>query len=390
MPYSLPDAATPFHLNFPDEEYSQLQKLLRLSRIGPLTWENQHTAGRYGVSHQWLTSIKDYWLTKFDWRAQERYINSFPNYMIRVEDHKGAVDLHFVALLSAKKNAIPLVLLHGWPGSFLEFLPTLEFFREKYDADALPFHIIVPSLPGYTLSSGPPQDNAWVAEDAARIINTGLSMLNFDQYVVQGGDVGCLIAGILASQYSSVIGIHLNLLPSLDQVEPTDPDLTVWEKEAVESSRKRFATPTMGAAIMNSTRPATLGAVLSSSPLAYLAWIGEKHLEWPEHHLDADHILTTVTLYWLTDTLPRCVYTYRDTFLCGYVHDIPFYDKPFGYSWFKYEPTPGPRKVVEKKGQLVFYRQHESGGHFAAMERPKEFAVDMEDFMQIVLKKVGL
>ncbi|CCF43862.1 epoxide hydrolase, partial [Colletotrichum higginsianum] len=208
MPYSLPDAATPFHLNFPDEEYSQLQKLLRLSRIGPLTWENQHTAGRYGVSHQWLTSIKDYWLTKFDWRAQERYINSFPNYMIRVEDHKGAVDLHFVALLSAKKNAIPLVLLHGWPGSFLEFLPTLEFFREKYDADALPFHIIVPSLPGYTLSSGPPQDNAWVAEDAARIINTGLSMLNFDQYVVQGGDVGCLIAGILASQYSSVIGIH--------------------------------------------------------------------------------------------------------------------------------------------------------------------------------------
>lgn len=88
--------------------------------------------------------------------------------------------------------------------------------------------------------------------------------------------------------------------------------------------------------------------------------IGEKHLEWPEHHLDADHILTTVTLYWLTDALPRCVYTYRDTFLCGYVHDIPFYDKPFGYSWFKYEPTPGPRKVVEKKGQLVSYRQHES------------------------------
>ncbi|TQN65830.1 putative epoxide hydrolase [Colletotrichum shisoi] len=145
-------------------------------------------------------------------------MNSFPNYMIRVEDRKGAVDLHFIVLLSAKKNAIPLVLLHGWygwPGSFLEFLPKLELFREKYDAYALPFHIIVPLLPGYTLSSKSPQDNAWIAEDAARTINTGMSMLNVDQYVVQGGDVGCLVAGILVSQHPSMVGIHCQYLFNL-------------------------------------------------------------------------------------------------------------------------------------------------------------------------------
>lgn len=288
MPYSLPRAATPFTLNFPDEEYLQLQQLLRLSRIGPVTWENQHEDGRYGVPRDWLLSAKDYWLTRFDWRAEERRINSFFNYKLRVEDQKDDVNLHFVALLSTREDAIPLVLLHEWPGSFLEFLPLLELAREKYSSDALPFHIIVPSLPGYTLSSGPPPDKAWVAEDAARIIHNGLQMLNFRKYVVQGRDVGSLIASILATEYGSVIGIHceclsffsrssemltdfvVNLLPSLDRVESTDPGLTPWDIEAVEQSKKHFATPTSGAAIMNSTRPATLGTILSSNPMAYL------------------------------------------------------------------------------------------------------------------------
>ncbi|OLN84907.1 putative epoxide hydrolase 4 [Colletotrichum chlorophyti] len=401
MPYSLPDIAKPFTLSVPDEEYSQFQQLLRLSRIGPPTWESNHQNGRYGVPHQWLVSTKDYWLNKFDWREQERRINSFSHYKIKVEDGKGDVDLHFVALLSAKEDAIPLVLLHGWPGSFLEFLPMLELAREKYSADTLPFHIIVPSLPGYALSSGPPQNRAWIPEDAGRIINNGLKKLKFDRYVVQGGDVGCLIASVLATNYDCVIGVHF---------ETTDPGLTPWEKEAIEHLKNRFATPTAGAAVMNSTRPATLAAILSSNPLAYLAWVGEKFLEWPENHFELDEVLTGVTLYWLTDTLPRCVYTYRDTFLCGYTPSFPFFNKPFGYSWFKYELSPGPKKLIEKKGQLVFYRQHdhvchktdamrffphlltlfEQGGHFAAMERPQDFLVDMEDFMQNLLRKLNL
>jgi pimeloyl-ACP methyl ester carboxylesterase len=208
MVITLPDVARPFKVNFSDNEYSQLQELLRLSRTGPLTWENQHTDGRYGVSHQWLTSTKDYWLTKFDWHAQERRINSFSNYKVTVPDHTGDVELHFLALLSEREDAIPLVLLHGWPGSFLEFIPTLEIARERYTADTLPYNIIVPSLPGYTLSSGPPLDKGWIAEDAARIIDAGLKMLNFGRYIVQGGDVGSLIAVILATKYDSAVGLH--------------------------------------------------------------------------------------------------------------------------------------------------------------------------------------
>jgi pimeloyl-ACP methyl ester carboxylesterase len=152
--------------------------------------------------------MKKYWLTEFDRRAQEGRVDLFSNYKLRVEDHKGTVDLYFVALLSTKEDAIPLFLLHGLLGSFVEFLPTLELLRGKYNAETLPFYLIVPSLPGYVFSSGPPQNTDWVAEDAARIIKNGLKMLGFTQYVVQGGDVGCLISSLLATNYDSVVGVH--------------------------------------------------------------------------------------------------------------------------------------------------------------------------------------
>lgn len=208
MVYKVPDAARRFTLHIPDETCSQLHELLKLSRAGPLTWENQHQDGRYGISRQWLISTKDYWLEKFDWRTQESRINSFPNYKILIEDAQGDVDLHFIGLFSQKEDAIPIVFLHGWPGSFLEFLPMLELLREKYDQSSLPYHIIVPSLPGYTLSSGPSQTKAWNSDDAARVINKAVNALGFSQYAVQGGDVGCLIASLLATTYRSVAAVH--------------------------------------------------------------------------------------------------------------------------------------------------------------------------------------
>ncbi|OJJ56887.1 hypothetical protein ASPSYDRAFT_79961 [Aspergillus sydowii CBS 593.65] len=326
---SLPDDATPFTLRIPDVDYERFHELLRISRVGPLTWENQHTDGSYGVPHEWLVSTQK---------------------EMTVKDEKGNVDLHSVALFSEKEDEIPIVLLHGWPGSFLEFLPTLDLIRNKYEPTKLPFHLIAPSLPGYTLGSGPPQDQEWVGEDAARIIDKALKCA------------------------ALIIGVN-------------DPGLTEMERKAVQRGKERFQTPTTGAAIMHSTWPATIGAVIPSSPLALLAWIGEKFLEWPEEDVSIDEVLTDVTLYWFTDCFPRCNYTYCGTFLVKPPFCLPSVDKPFGYSWFMCELAPGPKKVVEKKGRLVFYRQHENGGHFAALERPIEFLQDIEDFMEVVLKE---
>ena len=210
MPYTIPEIARPFTLRISDEDHSRLRELLKLSPVGPTTWENQDQDGRYGVSHQWLVSTKNYWLNKFDWGAQEARINSLPNYKIRIKDDAGMedVDLHFVGMFSQKDDAIPIVLLHGWPGSFLEFFSTLELLQKKYDPASMPYHVIVPSLPGYMLSSGPSQTKAWTSADAARVINKAITSLGFRRYAVQGGDVGSLIAARLSTTYDSVSAIH--------------------------------------------------------------------------------------------------------------------------------------------------------------------------------------
>ncbi|KAF4774096.1 putative epoxide hydrolase [Colletotrichum scovillei] len=244
-------------------------------------------------------------------------------------------------------------------------MPVLEIVQRKYSSSELPYHFIVPSLPGYLFSSGPGQAQAYTSQDAARVINKAMTALGFSRYVVQGGDVGSLIASILATNYDSVAAIHLNLLPSLEMSSVDDPSLSSKEKEAIEYVGRRFLTPTTGAALLQSTRPATIVVMVSSSPLALLAWRGEKFLEWPDDPIGIDELLTNVTLYWLTETMPRCIYT-----------------QSFGYSWFMKELVPVPEKLAKKHGNLVFYRQQEKGGHFAALERPVEFLRDIEDFVK--------
>ncbi|UPK92335.1 hypothetical protein LCI18_003270 [Fusarium solani-melongenae] len=183
--------------------------------------------------------------------------------------------------------------------------------------------------------------------------------------------------------------ISINLLPSLDRVTSDDPSLSTSEKAAIERAGQRFLTPTTGAAMLQSTRPATIGAMVSSSPLALLAWIGEKLLEWPDDPINLDEVLTNVSLYWFTETMPRCIYTYDGAFINGHQYSFPPFKQPFDYSWFMRELAPGLRKTVEKKGDLVFYRQHEKGGHFAALERPGVFLQDIEDFIAVAWPRNG-
>jgi microsomal epoxide hydrolase len=204
MAYSPPASAKEFTLNIPEKDISEWKQLLELSKIAPNTWESQQEDGRYGVSRQWLIDTKDYWLNKFDWRAQEKHINSFPNYKIKIEQ----IDLHFIALFSEKENAIPIIFMHGWPGSFVEFLPMLELIREKYSAKDLPYHIIVPSLPGYTLSSGASIDGDWTPTDSARVLDGLMKELGFSKYLAQGGDVGSTLGTTMVLTYDACVGVH--------------------------------------------------------------------------------------------------------------------------------------------------------------------------------------
>jgi microsomal epoxide hydrolase len=204
MSYSLPSSAKPFTLKVPDQDLFEWRQLLQLSKLGPITYENQQTEQNFGVTQKWLSDAKDYWLNKYDWRNEEKRINSFDNFKIRIEDS----DLHFVGLFSDKKDAIPIVFLHGWPGSFIEFLPMLKVIKDKYEKKDLPYHIIVPSLPGYTLSTELPTDKNWTMQDTARVIHKLMTNLGFEKYLAQGGDVGSFEARLLAQDYDACVGIH--------------------------------------------------------------------------------------------------------------------------------------------------------------------------------------
>jgi microsomal epoxide hydrolase len=204
MVYTPPTSAKPYTLAFPDDAISSLSQLLRLSPIGPATYENQQTEHNYGITQKWLIDTKQYWLDTYDFRAQEKHINSFPNYTMQIED----LNIHFIALFSEKEDAIPIIMMHGWPGSFIEFLPLAGLIRDKYSAKDLPYHIIIPSLPGYTLSSGPLVDKDFSKDDTARIMNKLMTNLGFDKYIAQGGDVGSFVAETMAHEYDACVAVH--------------------------------------------------------------------------------------------------------------------------------------------------------------------------------------
>lgn len=378
MSYSPPSSAQPWSLNIPDQDISEWRQLLQVSKIGPTTYENTQKEHNFGISKEWLQNTKDYWLNHYDWHAQEKRINSFPNYRMQIDD----IDLHFVALFSEKKDAIPIIFMHGWPGSFIEFLPMLDIIRKKWEKKDLPYHIIVPSLPGYTLSAELPTDKNWTMEESANILHKLMMNLGFEKYLAQGGDVGSFEARLLAHGNEECVGIHLNMFTPRQQ--PDEDKLTSFEKQALAKvSEWRKSGAAYGSE--HGSRPATIGHVLSSSPLALLAWIGEKFLEWTDETPSLDHILTNISLYWFTQGFPRSIYPYRQLFISA-SDALSTVQKPLGVSWFPHEIFPAIESAIRKDNNLVFYRKHEKGGHFAALERPEELWGDVEEYVKVVWK----
>jgi len=257
--------------------------------------------------------------------------------------------------------------------------------KEKYTPQQLPYHLIVPSLPGYAFSSSPPLDRDFGKADISALINQLMVDLGFGTgYIVQGGDIGSFISRFLGLEYEACKAVHVNFFPVYNPPEEFPASsLTAKEQKGLKRGEE-FMTSGRGYSEEHSTRPSTIGLVLGSNPLALLAWIGEKFILWSDETPSLDIILESVTLYWLTETFPTSIYPYRERLGPQAKWQFEYMKKPLGYSLFPFELVPMPISWVKSKGNLVFAKDHEKGGHFAALEQPQLLMQDLEEFIQKV------
>ncbi|KAK4683554.1 hypothetical protein P7C73_g6691, partial [Tremellales sp. Uapishka_1] len=390
---TLPSSPTipvePFDIHVADAEVSDLKQLVQLSRIPKKTYENTQTGQgdiNFGIKREWLMEAKAAW-EEFDWSKQQARINSFPNFKAEVKNHDGLpYTLHFVGVFSRRDDAIPLIFSHGWPGAFLEFLPMLEMVQERHTPEDLPYHLIVPSLPGYAFSSPPPLDREFSVKDIAYLFDGLMTGLGFQSYIAQGGDIGSRITLTLSQNHAACKAIHVNY-KHLATAPKGTPEYkpSPQDPEEIMQQLQRY-----GYALEHATRPATIGLCLGSSPLALLSWIGEKYLEWSDESPSMETILTFATLYWLTDTYPSSIYTYRyDRGSMRHVKgaESVYLEKPSGYSRFPKDMSPPPVHWVKQTLNLVWSREHDEGGHFAALEKPERLWQDVTDFVAQVWEK---
>jgi len=390
-PYDFSIPIEPFKLAVPQEQLDEMYNLLKTAKLAPPTYES--TQSSMGVTRQWVIDSRDYWKKKFDWRKVEDDLNkNMPQYTAKVKNKKGEeFTIHFVGIWSNSEDAVPLVLLHGWPGAFLEFQPLIEKLKKSTNPK---YHIIAPSLPGYAFSSSPPVDRDFSIMDIAELINELMEGLGFKSgYLVQAGDVGQWVARIL-TQYEGCKGILLNMFTPIAGISTHEEDFagaTEREKKALLEQTYEYLKTRSGYAVEHATRPSTIGHVLASNPLALLAWVGEKLIDWADGgNFSLDNVLRIVTLYWLTETFPTSIYPYRHVFLPSHAEAMSPHmkiHKPFGVAWFEKDLLPYPKAATEKYGDLVFFERHDKGGHWPMIEVPNDLAKDIIEFTKIVWKK---
>lgn len=213
----------PFKAEVSNLELEGFKLLLRVSPIGPKTHENQVADVKnyrdWGIKRSWLEDMKEHWINNYDWRKTEDRINGFNNYTVDIEHNGFTFHIHFAALLSKKADAVPILFSHGWPGSFLEFLGVLDEMKSRWGEDQLPFNVIVPSLPGYGYSNGPPLDQDFTVENASEVLDKLMVGLGYgDGYIAQGGDIGSFISRVLGTISDSCKAIHRKCQPLSSEV----------------------------------------------------------------------------------------------------------------------------------------------------------------------------
>jgi len=356
----------PFTVQVPEEMLDDLRDRLRRTRFPP----GLGTGWERGVDLDWLRAAVRRWAEGYDWRKAERAINRWPHF----RDEIDGLQVHF---LHARGGGFPLLLTHGWPGSFLEMLRVVPLLVDKG------FDVVVPSMPGFGFSPPPSRagvDQAVMATAYAEL----MTRLGYPRFGAQGGDFGAAVCTWLALRHPErLAGLHLNYVPGSYRPDPTLSSPTAEEKELLAAATA-WAESEGGYSHQQRTRPDSLGVALDDSPAGLLAWIGDKLRAWSadfERSFSLDDVLDHVTLYWVTRTATSSARLYFESRLRP-LHLAPGerVRVPTAIARFPRE-APFPALSWIRRGYDVErYTELPRGGHFAAWEEPELLADDVRAF----------
>ena len=388
-------AIRPFRVKIPEEQLNDLKRRIKATR-----WPDKETVAdeSQGVPLATVQELAHYWATDYDWLKVEAKLNSYPQFVTNID----GVDIHFIQVKSKEKNALPIIITHGWPGSVIEQLKVIDPLTNptRYGGSASDaFDVVIPSIPGYGFSEKP-TTTGWDPAHIARAWVVLMKRLGYDHFVAQGGDVGAIITTRMGEQAApELLAIHTNF-PAVTPVEvakalggPPPADLSADEKRMFDQLQA-FRGMHGAYAAMMTTRPQTLYG-LTDSPVALAAWIldhgdgydqpaaaitsavaGHTVNGHPAGAVTRDDVLDDITLYWLTNTGISSARIYWESKGTGL--NAANVSVPAAVTVFPGEIYQAPKSWTERAyHKLIYFNQVDKGGHFAAWEQPELFASEL-------------
>jgi len=374
----------PYRISIHDERVDDLRQRLRLTRwpvaLDADSWED-------GTSLAFLQELHAYWKDHFDWRAQEARLNALPHFIAEIDD----LSIHFIHQSGNGPSPLPLVITHGWPGSFFEMEKIIPMLADPgaYGADpADAFHVVVPSLPGYGFSQAPGSTGIGPYEISGLWLKL-MQSLGYENFCLQGGDIGAAVSSWLAYRFpENTTALHLNYIPGSFRPPLGAGQLPIsTEEQAFLDRAAQWADKEGAYAHMHGTKPQTLAYALTDSPIGLAAWIGEKFSAWSDGDIrttfSLDALLTEISIYWFSGTLHSSLRLYKES------RNRPMHFKanerilpPLGLAHFAKELPLPPRSWVERVYNVRRWSELPNGGHFAAMEQPELLAEDIRAYFR--------
>jgi pimeloyl-ACP methyl ester carboxylesterase len=372
----------PFHVEVSDEALEDLRR-----RIAATRWPSRELVEdrSQGVQLATMKALARYWTTDYDLGRVEARLNALPQFTTGID----GVDIHFIHVRSPHPDALPLIMTHGWPGSVIELLETVDPLTDPTAhggraEDA--FHLVLPSLPGYGFS-GEPTELGWESGRIGQAWAELMNRLGYTRYVAQGGDVGAAVTDAMGRQApAGLLGIHINLLIASIGLGDKLPAASEQERSAHDAV-KTFTTSGFGYFLEQSTRPQTIGYSLLDSPVGLAAWLLDHDTDSyykvsrafldgePVGNLTRENVVDNITLYWLTGTGASSARWYWETAVAQAAGQTPPPTAvPVGFTTFPGEIFAAPRSWAEAVYPgIAYFNEVDRGGHFAAWEEPELF-----------------